>query len=58
MTEMERFTIVFLENYLAKLLKSKMDKNEDCDEGEESEKNRVLALKSKFELFTSTYICN
>ena len=29
MTEMERFTIVFLENYLAKLLKNKMEKNED-----------------------------
>ena len=41
MTEMERFTIVFLENYLAKLLKSKMEKNEDDNEDEDSEKNRV-----------------
>ena len=53
MTEMERFTVVFLENYLAKLLKSKKDKNENDDE-----EKRILALKSKFELFTSAYICN
>ena len=57
MTEMERFTVVFLENYLAKLLKSKKDKNENDDE-EDDEEKRILALKSKFELFTSAYICN
>ena len=57
MTEMERFTVVFLENYLAKLLKSKKDKNENDDE-EDDEEKRIFALKSKFELFTSAYICN